>query len=102
MPSPSPAAKRLGDRIKQLRVDRDLSREYVAEHTGRELSTIQRAESGSTDIRVSTLVLIADALGTNVAKLLEGIGPELYPRSEPRSTNRKRIDAARRARRESS
>lgn len=99
MPVSSPAAKKLGAAITAARVDQAYSREYVAEKTGHDLSTIQRAECGTTDIRVSPLVLIADALGVPPAHLLDGVTASLVPARVPRSENRKRIEAVRTARR---
>lgn len=77
----------------------DYLREYVAEQTGHDLSTIQRAEYGTTDIKVSTLILIAEALGIAPGELLEGVTGALIPPRVPRSQNRRRIEASRQARR---
>jgi transcriptional regulator with XRE-family HTH domain len=60
----------MGTRIAQLRLERDLTQQELATKAGLSMRTIAYAEAGR-DIRVSTLWLIAEALGVTTDDLLE-------------------------------
>ncbi|MFE9886896.1 helix-turn-helix domain-containing protein [Streptomyces scopuliridis] len=60
----------LGDRIRDLRVWRNLTQEQLASHTEISRDTIQRIEGGRSDARISHLWRIAAALDTTVAELV--------------------------------
>lgn len=76
MPADQPewvlAARRaLGDRIRSTRMWRNLTQEKLAELSGIDRSTIQRIERGTSDSKVSHLLLIARALDIHVTDLLQ-------------------------------
>ena len=60
----------MGNRIKELRKDRDMSQQTLAMKTGLSMRTISYAEGGR-DIKASTLWLIAEALAVSVDDLFE-------------------------------
>lgn len=69
---PSPELRALGDAIRHLRRERELSQEalaYAADIHPKHLSEIERANK---DPRSTTVVRLADALGVTVAELYEG------------------------------
>lgn len=58
-----------GRRIQLWRRHGDLTQEEITDRTGLSLSSVQRAEAGG-EVRFSTLILIADAVGVPIATLL--------------------------------
>ena len=59
-------------RLKQIRKEKKLTRDELASISGVDKGTIQKMEIGyHNDIRVSTLIKLADALNVKVADLLE-------------------------------
>ncbi len=69
---PSPELRALGDAIRHLRRQRELSQEalaYAADIHPKHLSEIERANK---DPRSTTVVRLADALGVTVAELYAG------------------------------
>lgn len=74
MPDPKPAwvldrRHAVGTRIVQLRADANLTQRAVIEATGLQRSTVQEIEAGKVDPRLSSLLLIADAIGVPVTAL---------------------------------
>lgn len=61
----------LGERVRSLRLRRNLTQEHLAHLSGIDRSTVQRIEAGTNDARISHLWLIAHALDLPVAELLE-------------------------------
>ncbi|HEX4805735.1 MAG TPA: helix-turn-helix transcriptional regulator [Conexibacter sp.] len=69
---PAPELRALGEAIRHLRRERELSQEalaYAADIHPKHLSEIERANK---DPRSTTVVRLADALGVTVAALYEG------------------------------
>jgi transcriptional regulator with XRE-family HTH domain len=65
--------KKLGSKIKQLRLDLKLSQEQVAERADLHRTYIGSVERGERNVSLDNLVSIADALGVSLSKLLEEI-----------------------------
>ena len=62
----------MGRRLKALRVEKDLSRQELAEKAGLSREYIRKLEAGLYDPTVGTLQKLAKALGVPVTKLLGG------------------------------
>ena len=62
-------AQELGIRIQELRKQKAMTQEDLAEKTGLSVRTIQRIESGEVDPRSYTLSQIAEALGVEIEAL---------------------------------
>lgn len=63
--------KRLGNRIRVLRVSRELSQENMAAELGLSIGAYSNIERGITDISVSRLYRIAEILNSSVFDLLD-------------------------------
>lgn len=61
----------LGSRIRELRIDKGLSQEELANEADIPLSQIGRIERGETNPTISTLFVISEALGTKLTCLLD-------------------------------
>ncbi|MFD7185463.1 helix-turn-helix domain-containing protein [Streptomyces sp. NPDC059904] len=64
------ARRALGDRVRIRRLHQNLTQERLAALTGIDRSTIQRIEGGSSDAKISHLLLIAHELRVHVTDLL--------------------------------
>lgn len=64
------ARRALGDRVRVRRLHQDLTQERLAALTGIDRSTIQRIEWGTSDVKISHLLLIAHELRVHVTDLL--------------------------------
>jgi transcriptional regulator with XRE-family HTH domain len=71
-------AKRLGKKIKLMRVEKDMSQSDVAQTANIDSSHIGKIERGEVNITVETLYRLADSLKCNPAVLL----PDTEHRSE--------------------
>jgi transcriptional regulator with XRE-family HTH domain len=70
----SQAQLQLGERVRQLREARGWSQEGFAHEGGLGRSFAGAIERGEKDIRLSTLLKLARALGVSLSQLLKGIG----------------------------
>ena len=70
----SEAQLQLGERVRQLREARGWSQEGFAHEGGLGRSFTGAIERGEKDIRLSTLIKLARALGVSLSQLLKGIG----------------------------
>jgi len=70
----SEAQLQLGERVRQLREARGWSQEGFAHEGGLRRSFAGAIERGEKDIRLSTLIKLARALGVSLSQLLKGIG----------------------------
>jgi transcriptional regulator with XRE-family HTH domain len=70
----SEAQLQLGERVRQLREARGWSQEGFAHEGGLGRSFAGAIERGEKDIRLSTLIKLARALGVSLSQLLKGIG----------------------------
>ena len=70
-----PEPKRVvGDNIRRLRREQDLTQEALAHRCGVHPVELARAERGVRDMRVSTVAKIAHGLGVPASDLLAGVG----------------------------
>jgi transcriptional regulator with XRE-family HTH domain len=67
-----PVMVKIGDRLKELRIERALTQEELGERAGIGKNTVNRLEQDKTDPRPSTLRKLAAALGVAPAELLRG------------------------------
>ena len=58
--------QRIGQRIAQLRKDRGITQQELAERTGMQQGNIARIEAGKYSARFDTLQTIAEAMGLTV------------------------------------
>jgi DNA-binding XRE family transcriptional regulator len=65
------ARRATGDRIRVRRLHLDMTQETLAYTSGLDRSTIQRMEAGS-EMKLSHLLLVAEALRMHVTDLLHG------------------------------
>ncbi|HVD38990.1 MAG TPA: helix-turn-helix transcriptional regulator [Solirubrobacterales bacterium] len=65
----SPAHAALGDAIRQLRTEAEMSQEELAEAAGTDLTQVGGIERGVRNPSYTTLLRLADALGTEVGEL---------------------------------
>ena len=70
----SEAQLQLGERVRQLREARGWSQEGFAHEGGLGRSFAGAIERGEKDIRLTTLIKLARALGVSLSQLLKGIG----------------------------
>lgn len=76
MPDWIPDRRReIGDRIRHLRLRANLTQDEMVRRTGLDRRTVQRAERGETDARLSWLLLIASAVGVTLAELVDVEAP---------------------------
>ena|SRR2546428_1986852 len=67
--------RRLGRRIRELRTERRLSQEALAEKAGMTNKHLSRIERGETNTRATTLVRILRGLDVNVGEVFSRITP---------------------------
>lgn len=72
---PRTAARTLAARLKQLRIERDLTRAELAERSGISTPSIWAWETGRTVPRIGSLETLARGLGVAVSELQIGSGP---------------------------
>ncbi|WP_261167309.1 helix-turn-helix domain-containing protein [Microbacterium sp. Marseille-Q6965] len=72
----SPAAKKVGLRVAELRHRAGLSAKALAECADLDLTHLQRVERGQANPTLMTLVQIAIALEVDPGSLVEGIGAD--------------------------
>lgn len=65
------ALKRLGLRIRQLRLERGLTQEQLAERATLDDKGVQAIERGKTNVTMASVVAIAKALQVDLAELFE-------------------------------
>jgi len=73
------AAKLLGDRIRQARVELGMSQEGIAGLAGMHVTNFGKIERGRANPSLLTIVRIATALDTDVATLTQDITREHLP-----------------------
>ncbi|MFF4834124.1 helix-turn-helix domain-containing protein [Streptomyces sp. NPDC001315] len=60
----------IGERIRTRRRELRLSQEELGEHVGRDHKTIHRWETAATNMSITDLLLLADALDVELADLV--------------------------------
>ena len=65
------ARKQLGQRLKDIRAERELTQEQVAEKAAIHPKHLQRLENGRGNVTLATLVAISKALGVTVEELFQ-------------------------------
>lgn len=71
-----PASVELGLRVRALRKERKLAQDDLAERAGLHRTQIGHVEQGTRDLRLSTLMKVAHALGVDAGELVAGLpGP---------------------------
>lgn len=63
--------KKIGERIRRIRVSKDYTQENLAEELGMTKSAFSKIERGETDANVSRLLRIAEILEVNVCDFFE-------------------------------
>ena len=71
--------RRIGARIAQLRAERRMTQEKLAERVGAAPQTIRRIERGKTTPPLGRLLDIASALGVPLSQLFEGADAAVPP-----------------------
>jgi transcriptional regulator with XRE-family HTH domain len=61
----------VGERIRQVRLHRNLTQERLAEFAGMDRQAINRLENGHTSPMLDTLIRLADALDVDLAELVQ-------------------------------
>lgn len=69
---PIEVRKKLGELIRRLRVERGWSQEELANATGFGRSMTSSIERGRQDVRISTLVKLANIFGIHMGQLFRG------------------------------
>jgi len=69
-------AKSFGERLRQLRKERKISQEKLAELSGLHRTYISSLERGGRNPTLMSLSAIADALGVEISYLTKSIGNE--------------------------
>jgi transcriptional regulator with XRE-family HTH domain len=69
----SPLAKRIGDRIRELREAKGFSQDELAHRAGCHRTYVGMVERAEKSISVAGLSKFAKALGTTMSSLLEGL-----------------------------
>lgn len=62
--------KQIGDRIREVRVEKEISQEMLANEAEVDYSQVNRMELGKVNFSISTLSRIAKALQTDLKELL--------------------------------
>lgn len=62
--------REVGEHIRHVRVERNLSQREVCERTGIDVATYSRIEQGHSSPLLDTLIRIADAIGVPLAELV--------------------------------
>ena len=60
-----------GDRVKQLRLEKELSQELLAEECGIGRATLSRIETGAYVPKLTTIFSLAEGLNVNIKELFD-------------------------------
>ena len=79
----SHAAQLFGQRVRQVRLERGVSQEEVADLANMHVTNYGRIERGEANSELHTIIRLATALDTDPAELLAGLyGPRMVPDRE--------------------
>jgi transcriptional regulator with XRE-family HTH domain len=73
VPKPLPITQRFGQRIRELRQERGLSQEGLAERCGLDRTYISGIERGLRNVALRNIEALAHALGVSIASLFKDI-----------------------------
>lgn len=65
--------RRLGDRVRALRHEREMTQETLAAHAQVDAKHLQAIEAGRVNATVATLISLARGLGVNLDELCRGV-----------------------------
>ncbi len=65
--------KRIGDRIRALRLKKGWSQDVFADRSGRNRAHVGEIERGESNVTIQTLKIIADTLGVRIVELVKGL-----------------------------
>lgn len=85
MAAPESLAGAIGERLRRLRKDRDLTLKALAARAGFSEALLSRIERGQVATTVANLASLAEALGVTLAALLETPAPDRPPYSLTRA-----------------
>ena len=68
------AKEQFGVNLRRLRLDAGLTQMELSNRSGLDMGEISRLESGVRDVRLSTIVRLADGLQVSVPLLLDRVG----------------------------
>jgi XRE family transcriptional regulator, regulator of sulfur utilization len=69
MPPPDEQLRALGQTIRRIRRERDLSQEAVADAAGVHLNQVGRLERGTADVYTSTMLRVVAGLGVSLSEV---------------------------------
>lgn len=75
MDTPSDILARFGNRVRELRQQRHLSQEDLAELCNLDRTYISGIERGKRNVGIKNVSIIAAALGVSLSQLLDGVAP---------------------------
>lgn len=67
------ALRRLGRRVRELRIERGLTQEEAAAAAALDAKHFQAIEAGQSNVTMATLVGVTSALGVSLSQLFEGV-----------------------------
>ena len=79
---------RLGLAIKDARKARNVSRYLLAKKLGTQQHRVTRIENGASDMRLSTVMDIVDALGMTPGELLDPVATTIRDKGVPRNRDK--------------
>lgn len=68
-----PVVKRFGKRVRQLRLERDLTQEALGDKAGLDMTYIGRIERGEQNTSIIAAEMIAKGLGVTLEQLFKGL-----------------------------
>ena len=68
------AKEQFGENLRRLRLDAGLTQMELSNRSGLDMAEISRLETGLRDVRLSTIVRLADGLEVPVRALMGGVG----------------------------
>lgn len=63
--------KKLGENLKKIRIEKDITQSSIARRLGVDRSFVSNIENGKTNPTLSTITNLAKALGVSVSELLK-------------------------------
>ena len=65
--------KRIGDRIRALRLKKGWSQDVFADRSGLNRAHVGEIERGESNVTIQTLKIVADTLGVRIVELVKGL-----------------------------